>query len=467
MSLSSGFKLLVPCALALNFASGCLPDLDSLSAEYSASGGTSGDSNSDGGMGNTGNTNNGGGAGAPVANACANMKKDSNESDVDCGGSSKCERCAVTYKCNSNSDCDEELYCKTGSPSRCTEPTCSDKIQNGHETGKDCGGDCPACDLGVACDQNSDCTDEYCFENVCTDHCTSDVIESDETDKDCGGSSASCPSCGDGKHCLEADDCVSLVCSNQVCKAATCSDQTKNQDESDTDCGGSCSATKPCQIGAVCDSPDDCASWICSSSGKCIADTIIVQSTDILDDFEDGNLFLPTDPALGGRIGSWYPFSDQTPTATLSYGTVTIDRGASKKGLQTKGSGFTTWGSGVGVDLAPSKGIYDASAYDRLTFWARAANALTVTVVFPDVDTAPEGHLCTTCDHHYLSAQQVGTTWQRYTISFASLNLEDGTIPKPLAFKPEALISVQFRFTPAQTYDVFIDDVAFLPKPKP
>jgi hypothetical protein len=465
MSLSSGFKLLVPCALALNFASACLPDLDSLSAEYSPTGGTSGNSNSNGGMGNTGNTGNGGSA--PVVNACENGKKDSNESDVDCGGSSKCERCVAGYKCSANSDCDTD-YCKTGSPSLCTAPSCGDKIQNGNETAKDCGGDeCPACDLGKQCDKNSDCTDEYCLDNVCTDHCTSGVIEADETDTDCGGASTSCPSCGDGKDCLEADDCLSLVCSNQVCRAATCSDQTKNQDESDTDCGGSCSATKPCPVGAVCDSPDDCASWMCSAAGKCIADTIIVQPADILDDFEDGNVLLPNDPVLGGRVGQWYAFFDMSTTGTLTSQVVNIDRGASKKGFETAGKGFTIWGSGVGVDFAPNKGIYDASAYDRLTFWARATTPLTLTVVFPDVDTAPEGHLCTTCDHHYLFPQPLGTTWQRYTIAFSSLNLEGGTIPMPLGFKPEALISVQFRVAMGMTYDVFLDDIAFLPKPKP
>ena len=76
-------------------------------------------------------------------------------------------------------------------------PTCDDGIQNGDETGVDCGGsncpDCPTCDDGV---QNGD-----------------------ETGVDCGGSCDACPTCDDG---------------------------IQNGDETGVDCGGSCA---PCDTG--------------------------------------------------------------------------------------------------------------------------------------------------------------------------------------------------------------------------
>src|SRR4051812_47251056 len=100
--MQSGFKLIVPCTVALCLAAACMPDLDSLSAEYSASAGTSGGGNAEGGMpggsGNAGAGTAGMSGGAPV-DACDNGSKDSNESDVDCGGTSQCKRCDTGGLC--------------------------------------------------------------------------------------------------------------------------------------------------------------------------------------------------------------------------------------------------------------------------------------------------------------------------------------------------------------------------------
>ncbi|HKO51074.1 MAG TPA: hypothetical protein VJV79_25370 [Polyangiaceae bacterium] len=448
--MSSGLKLLVPCALALYFAAACVPDLDSLSAEHSNAG-SSGFGPAEGGMGNTGE------GGAPVVNSCENKAKDSNESDVDCGGSSKCDRCATNAKCTTNSDCGTQ-YCKN---KFCTEPTCTDGVRNQDETEIDCGGSCKPCDIGAKCTDNDDCDGQYCVDDKCADHCTSGVKESDETDKDCGG--ATCEKCADTLKCSAADDCQSLVCSNQKCSVPTCSDEVLNQDESDLDCGGACSGKgKACPVNARCNSEADCESWICSKAGKCVAD-ILVAPENVLDDFEDGNTYLPADPALGMRVGNWYPFSDGTGTA--SFDVVGITRGQSLKGFITKGKEYKTWGSGVGVDMAPGKAPYNAGAYTGITFWARAETTeatQTVTVVFPDVDTDPGGKLCTSCDHHYNTGVSITPAWQRYTIKFSALVLETGTIPEPTMFKPGALISVQFRFAPGQAYEVYLDDIAFV-----
>jgi len=460
--MSLGFKLLVPSALALYFAAACAPDLDSLSASYSATGGTAGT----GGIGSSGAGNSVAGgmenpSGGAAPTACSNGSKDANESDVDCGGSSKCDRCATKSRCTASRDC-ESTFCKNNI---CAEPTCTDKVKNQDETGVDCGGSCSPCDVGVACDSNDDCSGHYCtVDKACGDHCLSGTREADETDKDCGG--PSCAPCADKSLCSEATDCLSLVCSNNKCVAATCNDSIKNQDESATDCGGVCAATKPCDVGVRCNSEADCASWICSAAGKCTAD-IVVPDNQVLDNFEDGDFNLPTNPPREARAGNWYQFSDMT--ATPSFSVVVIDRGASHKGFETKGADFTKWGSGVGVDMAAAKAPYnasahtsDASSYAGLTFWARAATALTVTVVFPDEDTDAGGKLCTACDHHYNKSIQVGTNWQRYTVLFADLILESGTVPTPTVFKPNALISVQFRMGLGTTYDLFLDDIAFV-----
>lgn len=455
--MSSGFKLIAPSFLALSLAAACVPDLDALSAEYSATSGGGGGSGGnveipDGGRssGNAGKPSTGGSG--PV-DLCTNGDKDSKESDVDCGGASKCDRCAKNAKCTMSSDCESD-FCKGG---RCTDPTCTDKVQNQDETGVDCGGPCLPCDIDQPCKSNADCEGQYCKDGLCTDHCTSGVPEADETDKDCGGET--CGPCDDTKKCSNEDDCKSHICTNGKCAVASCSDGVKNQAESEIDCGTSCAPAKACGLGVHCNSEADCASWVCSSTtAKCIADSVVVAAADIIDDFEDGDF---TVSALGGRNGNWYVYGDGT--GTLGFDVTGIARGASLKGIHTKGKDFTNWGSGMGVNMQSSGSTgFNASAYTGVTFWARAAAAQSLLVVFPDVDTDPTGKLCTTCDHHYNKAIQVTTGWQRFTVNFADLVLEGGTVPTPTAFKPEGLISVQFRFSPGQSYEFFVDDLAFV-----
>ena len=58
-------------------------------------------------------------------------------------------------------------------------PTCSDGIKNGSESDVDCGGSCPRCATGKACQGPGDCTSGLCQSQVCrvcTDiSCTADI----------------------------------------------------------------------------------------------------------------------------------------------------------------------------------------------------------------------------------------------------------------------------------------------------
>jgi len=465
--MSLGFKLIIPGALALYLASACQPDFAALSAlhgttagfagmEPDGEGGSGNESSSSGGRASSGGKANSSGGSGPAA-VCENLKKDTNESDVDCGGTSDCIRCATAARCTANRDCETD-FCKSN---HCAEPTCTDGVRNQDETAADCGGSCKPCDVGVACTVKEDCTGEYCANGVCSDHCISGTREADETDKDCGGS---CSPCADNLKCAEGADCTSKICSNKMCLVPTCVDLTKNQDESDTDCGGICASTKACVTGARCNTEADCASWICSPTTKKCLDDIVVAPTSVIDDFEDGDMSLPP---LEMRVGPWYAYNDMTVGGT-GFGEVSsIKRGASTKGFHTTGKGFTTWGSGCGTDLnhASNKLPYNASAYAGVTFWARAETPLIVTVALPDLDTdkLTVGKTCTECDHHYIKNVSVTAAWQRFTILWSDLTLEPGGAPIPVpAFNPGTLSSVQFRFSPGQVYDAYFDDIAFV-----
>ncbi|HVJ19481.1 MAG TPA: discoidin domain-containing protein [Polyangiaceae bacterium] len=73
---------------------------------------------------------------------CSDGIKNGTETDVDCGGAT-CSKCANSKVCASASDCSSG-YC--GPNGLCAAAaSCTDGVQNGTETGVDCGGSCPAC----------------------------------------------------------------------------------------------------------------------------------------------------------------------------------------------------------------------------------------------------------------------------------------------------------------------------------
>ena len=101
-------------------------------------------------------------------------------------------------------------------------PTCSDGLQNGDESGIDCGGSCAACTPQPTC--------------------TDGLLNGDELGVDCGGSCTACPSCSDG---LLNQDESGIDCGGTCdpCPIVpTCSDGLQNGDELGVDCGGSCTA---------------------------------------------------------------------------------------------------------------------------------------------------------------------------------------------------------------------------------
>ncbi|MBC6993970.1 M14 family zinc carboxypeptidase [Neolewinella lacunae] len=103
--------------------------------------------------------------------------------------------------------------------------TCTDGIQNGDETGVDCG--------GSACSPCPTCTDG--------------IQNGDETGVDCGGPACpACPSCNDG---ILNNGETSVDCGGPNCAACpTCTDGIQNGDETGVDCGGACT---PCETGCA------------------------------------------------------------------------------------------------------------------------------------------------------------------------------------------------------------------------
>ncbi len=113
--------------------------------------------------------------------------------------------------------------------------------------------------------------------------CNNREKDNDETDIDCGGScSKGCP---DNSSCKENSDCKNGFCHNDICKESTCYDGLKGPKESDKDCGGTCS--KKCEVDEKCGDDDDCKSGscdiskgICTEGGKCYNNKLDPGETD-------------------------------------------------------------------------------------------------------------------------------------------------------------------------------------------
>ena len=211
-------------------------------------------------------------SGLCLAPTCGDKVKNSDETDVDCGGST-CPKCADKKGCKAAADCLSGVCDATSG--LCAAPSCTDNTLNGDETDTDCGGStCPACAASKKCKNSADCQSGVCdaTSGLClAPTCGDKVKNGDETDADCGGST--CPKCADKKGCKSAADCLSGVCdaTSGQCAAPKCTDKVKNGSESDMDCGGTCPA---CADGKTCTKATDCSSGVCdATSGLCLAPT--------------------------------------------------------------------------------------------------------------------------------------------------------------------------------------------------
>jgi hypothetical protein len=110
-------------------------------------------------------------------------------------------------------------------------PTCRDKLNNGAETGIDCGGPCPPCPT---------CRDGILNQK---EEKISQIMSADTKDRsDCGGPLCPpCPTCQDNTRNGGEEG---IDCGGNCRPCATCEDRILNQGELNIDCGGPCQSCK-------------------------------------------------------------------------------------------------------------------------------------------------------------------------------------------------------------------------------
>jgi hypothetical protein len=200
-----------------------------------------------------------------VAATCADGILNGNESDVDCGG--PCPACADGRHCRLDADCAGGT-CSAGICATATSIACANGVQDGNETGVDCGGgSCPGCPFGGRCFVNTDCFSNVCDQHLrrCRGSCTDGIQDGSEPDVDCG---FSCNvGCADGQHCVTNNDCASNSCVGGICQTTTCADGARDGTETDVDCGGN--VCRACQAGQSCHDRTDCFNGQCDNQQTC------------------------------------------------------------------------------------------------------------------------------------------------------------------------------------------------------
>ncbi len=183
---------------------------------------------------------------------CPQSTNDDSSGGGSGGGSSAAYSCTSKWDCKDWSTCDingtqfkicidlngcEKSYTKHFYRNCTYIPTCSDGVQNGDETGVDCGGSCPLCGTCYDGIQNNDeegvdCGGLYC--EACH-NCSDGIFNWEEEGLDCGGPFCTpCPSCMDGMK-----NCHYIQLDNGT---------WEEQCETGVDCGGPCS---PCTINEI------------------------------------------------------------------------------------------------------------------------------------------------------------------------------------------------------------------------
>lgn len=189
----------------------------------------------------------------------------------------------------------------------------------------------------------------------------------------------------------------------------------------------------------------------------------------LVDDFEDGNNQLTLD---GGRDGYWWPKVDTagstlqpTPFASSEDAGDGSDGAMHVFGKTVSGDPTLAWGAGFGVNLRDQTAIYDGSRYAGVSFKAKVGPGASNSVRFNvgDINTHPAGKMCTACWNHFGKNMILTTEWKEYKVTFSELRQKpDWGAPRPPSIEPSKLVELDWSIDPGQTYDIWIDDVAFL-----
>jgi hypothetical protein len=115
----------------------------------------------------------------------------------------------------------------------------------------------------------------------------------------------------------------------------------------------------------------------------------------------------------------------------------------------------------LGMNMCYGSDPFDASAYDGISFWAKAATTLPIYVKIAQENNDPHWTYCEktgSCYYYPKLAVTIGTTWTRYVVPFSALVADPQPDAGPVPVTPAAVKHFQFSFQPG-AFDFWIDEV--------
>lgn len=183
----------------------------------------------------------------------------------------------------------------------------------------------------------------------------------------------------------------------------------------------------------------------------------------LIEDAEDGDTrVLEQD----GRGGYWFVFADSLGSTISPKPFVMAEGGAegSKYAARVTGKVAPTGDSayvGMGFSISDPRGLYDASKYQGISFWAKGPGK--VRFKTPDVNTDPAGDRCDDCYNDFGVDIYLSEKWTRYTVPFDKLQQQPGWGDRAPSVSKDKLFAVQWQFnTNDANYDIWVDQVAFV-----
>lgn len=202
----------------------------------------------------------------------------------------------------------------------------------------------------------------------------------------------------------------------------------------------------------------------------------------LIDDMESGSVHICPGE---GREGIWNAFNDglskqfpaPTPGTAVELSEIPGGRGDSRRAMYSWAT-INNWAR-VGIDLPYASahyGVYDASAYGGIAFWARVDSDTYVTDRSSTQGTTlvAYGGTCTLetfADGLYSGScgpsekfVMISPVWTRYEVPFAKFSPEHLSTQVRLTVDLEQLTNIKFvpGSFPSRKFDFWIDDVWFL-----
>ena len=198
------------------------------------------------------------------------------------------------------------------------------------------------------------------------------------------------------------------------------------------------------------------------------------QRLEPIDYMEDGDGSIEF---TAGRGGVWFAFNDHTSTQepdlyaeSFAMAKVEPARDGSHFAVHTRGSGFTDWGAGVGLDLRAQQ-PYDASGYAGISFWARRAAGVefTLQLAIPDSATSPLARQCETdlCHDDFGDMiDDLSEDWQYYSYPWEKMvaqNWSEQQLRGVTQIDSSKVYGIRFQVeNKFPAFDFWIDDLSFL-----